>query len=71
MVKNPPPNAGDRGDTGLIPGSRRSPKEGKATHSSIYSWRIPWTEDPGGLQSMGHKESDMTEVTEHAYVERN
>ena len=66
VVKNPPPNAGDRGDTGLIPGSRRSPKEGKATHSSIYSWRIPRTEDPGGLQSMGHKESDMTEVTEHA-----
>ena len=32
-----------------------------ATHSSILSWRIPWTEEPGGLQSMGHKESDMTE----------
>ena len=29
-----------------------------ATHSSILAWRIPWTEDPGGLQSMGHKESD-------------
>ena len=33
-----------------------------ATHSSILAWRIPWTEEPGGLQSMGHKESDMTEV---------
>ena len=32
-----------------------------ATHSSILAWRIPWTEEPGGLQSMGHKESDMTE----------
>ena len=32
-----------------------------ATHSSILSWRIPWTEEPGGLQSMGLKESDMTE----------
>ena len=31
-----------------------------ATHSSILAWRIPWTEDPGGLQSMGHKESDTT-----------
>ena len=32
-----------------------------ATHSSILAWRIPWTEEPGGLQSMVHKESDMTE----------
>ena len=31
-----------------------------ATHSSILAWRIPWTEEPGGLQSMGLKESDMT-----------
>ena len=32
-----------------------------ATHSSILAWEIPWTEEPGGLQSMGHKESDTTE----------
>ena len=32
-----------------------------ATHSSILGWRIPWTEEPGGLQSMGRKESDTTE----------
>ena len=32
-----------------------------ATHSSILVWRIPWTEGPGGLQSMGSQESDMTE----------
>ena len=31
-------------------------EEGMATHSSILAWRIPWTEEPGGLQSMGHKE---------------
>ena len=31
------------------------------THSSTLAWRIPWTEQPGGLQSTGHKESDMTE----------
>ena len=31
------------------------------THSSILAWRIPWTEEPGRLQSMGRKESDMTE----------
>ena len=45
-------NAGDAGDTGLIRGSRRSPEEGMATHSSILAWRIPWTEEPDGLQSM-------------------
>ena len=32
-----------------------------ATHSSIIAWRIPWTEEPGGLQLLGSKESDMTE----------
>ena len=32
-----------------------------ATHFSILAWRIPWMEELGGLQSMGHKESDMTE----------
>ena len=32
-----------------------------ATHFSILAWRIPWTEELGGLQSMGRKESDMTE----------
>ena len=38
-------------------------EEGMATHSSILDWRIPWTEEPGRLQSMGHKESDMSEVS--------
>ena len=32
-----------------------------ATQSSILAWEIPWTEEPGGLQSRGHKESDTTE----------
>ena len=32
-----------------------------ATHSSIIAWRIPWTEELGGLQSTGRKESDTTE----------
>ena len=36
-------------------------EEGMATHSSILAWRIPWREEPGGLQSMGHKGSDTTE----------
>ena len=46
---------------------REDPLEkGMAPHSSILAWRIPRTEEPGRLQSMGCKESDMTEVTEHA-----
>ena len=32
-----------------------------ATHSSVLAWRIPWTDEPGGLQSMGHKEMNMIE----------
>ena len=36
-------------------------EKGMTTHSRILAWRIPGTEEPGGLQSMGHKESDMTE----------
>ena len=47
-------------DMGSIPGSGRSPGEWMATHSSILAWRIPWTEEPGRLQSMGSQESDMT-----------
>ena len=35
--------------------------EEMATHSSILAWKIPWTEEPGRLQSMGHKESDTAE----------
>ena len=37
-------------------------EKGMTTHFSNLTWRIPWTEDPGGLQSKGCKESDMTEV---------
>ena len=38
-------------------------EEGMATHSRILAWRIPWIEEPGGLQSMGCKESDTVEAT--------
>ena len=40
-------------------------EEGKATHSSILAWRVPWTEEPGGLQfsPQGRKKSDTTEAT--------
>ena len=51
--KNPPANAGDVREMGSIPGLGRFPGEGMATHSSIIAWRIPWTEESGGLQSVG------------------
>ena len=50
MVNNPPTNAGDED---LIGGSGRPLEKEMATHSNILAWRIPWTEEPEGLQSMG------------------
>ena len=52
-VKNPPANAGDLRDVGLIPGLGISPLEGKGNPLSILAWRISWTEEPGGLMSTG------------------
>ena len=40
-------------DLGSIPGLGRSLEKGMATHSSTLAWRIPWTEEPDRLQSMG------------------
>ena len=53
MVKNLPVNEGDAGDPGLIPGLGRPPGEGNGTPLSIPVWKIPWTEESGGLQAMG------------------
>ena len=53
MVRNLPANAGGLRGAGLIPGSGRSPGGGHVfLYSSILAWRIPWSEKPGGLQSM-------------------
>ena len=41
----------------------------RAWHSSILAWRIPWTEESGGLQSIVLQELDTTEVTKHARTE--
>ena len=53
VIKNLLANAGDIKEVGSIPVLGRSPEEGKATHSSIVARRIPWTEEPGGQQSIG------------------
>ena len=52
-VKNPPANVGDKREAGLITGSGRSPGGGQWQPTPITAWRIPWTEEPGGLPSMG------------------
>ena len=53
MGKEAACNAGDTGDKGSVPESGRSQEKEMATHSSIPAWGIPWTEEPGGLQSKG------------------
>jgi len=55
VVKNPPANAGDTGDVVQSLGQEDSLEKETATHSSIFAWEIPWTEEPGRLESMGSK----------------
>ena len=62
MVKNLPA----RQETRVGSLGQEDPREkGMATHSSILAWRISWTEEPGRLQSMNHKESEVTST--HMY----
>ena len=68
MVKNPSANAGDIGDEGLIPRSGRSLEEEIAIHSSILTWKMLWTEEPGGLQSMGLERVWHDLATEYAHT---
>ena len=53
MVKNPPANAGDARDVGVIPGSGKSPGGGHVSPLQYSCLEIPWTVEPGRLQSMG------------------
>ena len=64
MVKNPPAHARDK-RCGFNPwvGKILWRRDWQATYSSMLAWRSPWTEEPGGLQSVGHKKSDTTETT--------
>ena len=53
VINNLPANAGDVRDAGSVSGSGDPLEEGTAADSSILAWRIPWTEEPGGLRSIG------------------
>ena len=66
VVKNLPANAGDIRDVGLIPDHL---KEGMATHSSILVWRLPWTEEPGELQSMESQRVGHDWTTKHSIAQ--
>ena len=62
VVKNPPANA----EMQVHPLGWKDPLEKEmTTHSSIHAWEIPWTEERGGLQSMGLQ---MSDATEHTYT---
>ena len=62
---NPLASAGDISDAGSIPRSGRSLEEGMTTHSSILAWEIPWTEEPGGLQSIGSQSVRQDSANNH------
>ena len=66
--KNPPANTGVAVS---IPGSGRASGEGMAAHSGILAWRIPWTEEPGGLQSTGlQSQTGQSTQQSHSVVKR-
>ena len=66
VVKNLRANAGDTRDAGSIPGQEDPLEEESAAHFSILVWRIPWTEEPGELWSMGLQR--VTEQLTHAHT---
>ena len=64
MLRHPPPKAGD---LGLIAGSGRSPGEGNGNSLQYFAWRIPWTEESGGLQSMDLQRLGHNLATKQVY----
>ena len=67
VVKNPPTNAGNVREVGSIPGSGRSLEEEMATRFSSLAWKIPGTEGPGGLQSIGLQAVEHDWATEQQH----
>ena len=68
MVKNPPANAGDIETWVRSLDQDDTVEEEMTTHSSILAWRIPWTDEPGGLQPMGSYKSRtrLKQLSPHA-----
>ena len=67
VVKNVPANEAGIRDVGLISGLEDPLEEGIATHSSTLAWRIPWTEEPGELQSIGLQRVRLKQLSMYAY----
>ena len=65
VIKNLPANAEELRDAGSVPGLGRYPREGNGNPLHILVWRIPWTEEPGGLWSMGSQRVGHNWATEH------
>ena len=68
VVKESICNVEDEGHTGLIPGQEDPLKEEMVTHSNILAWKIPWTEEPGSLQSMGLQRVRYDWATKHTHI---
>ena len=74
VVKNSPANAGDLGEVVSILDREDPLKKGMETHSSMLAWRLPWTEEAGGLQSVGsqrvgHDWNDSADTHTHTSIE--
>ena len=71
VVKNPSTNTRERGDLGSSSLGGEDPlKKEMATHSSILSWEIPWTEEAGGLQSVDGVTNSWTWLSMHTHLDR-
>ena len=68
VVKNSTCKAGDTEDPGLILGLGRSPGEGIGNPLQYLTWRIPWTEEPFGLQSVGSQRVGHDWASEHTHI---
>ena len=68
VVENLPANAGDLEMQVQSLGWEDPLEKEMGAHSSILAWKIPWMAEPCGLQSMGHKELDMTEPPTHTHL---
>ena len=66
-IKNPPPSAGHARDRGLMLGGEDPLENGVSSSSHILAWKILWTEEPGGLQSLGRQRVGHDQGTEDTY----